>query len=256
MKVSSLDRAEFLQMVWEHKDAFLARVRAPEIFIVREFYDPREILSLRQRVFDLGRLSEPSWHPLFDDCPDYHRLHDNYPKAYVKAKMHAFYFHGWYKANAGLFDFFGEIFDIKTFLAGHDRGAFVANVPSDGQVARVNLQNYPVGGGYVAEHVDPTSEFALIQTLVQASSWGDDFSSGGLYARREEGAEKFYLDHLSSPGDLLVLSPAIPHGVEPIDPEHDYEWQVNRGKWTILPIIVNSDYPRPDNVKPRQVGFS
>src|SRR4051794_4645684 len=103
MKVSSLSKIDFLEMVYEDKDLFLERIRTPEVFIVRGFYDPAAIVSLRRRAFDLGQRSEPSWHPLFDDCPDYHRLHDNYPNAYVKARMHAFYFHGWYEVNRDLF---------------------------------------------------------------------------------------------------------------------------------------------------------
>lgn len=256
METSFLSKADFLELVYGNKDLFLERIGTPEAFIVRRFYDPAEILSLRRKVFDLGQSSEPSWHPLFDDCPDYHRLHDNYPKAYVKAKMHAFYFHAFYPANSELFELFTEIFALKSFLAGHEKDAFLTNLPSKGPVARVNFQNYPLGGGYLAEHVDPTSEFALIQTLVQASAWEDDFTSGGLYVRATEGGEKLYLDPLTAPGDLLVLSPAIPHGVEPIDPQEAYDWTIDRGKWTILPIIVRSDYPSPDNVKPRQLGAS
>lgn len=253
MNVVELNKAQFIRMVYNEREAFLERIRAPEVFIVRRFYDPGDILSWRQRVFDLGQRSDPSWHPLYDGCPDYHRLHDNWPQAYVKAKMHAFYFHGWYDANAELFEYFMEIFALKNFLAGYDPNAFIRNVPSDDQVARVNFHNYPLGGGHLVEHVDPTSPFALIQTLVQASAWKDDFTSGGLYARARQGGEKLYLDKISAPGDLLVLSPAIPHGVEPIDPHERYEWTLDRGKWTVIPIIVNSDYERSNNIKPRQV---
>lgn len=253
MEVTDLTKAEFLRLIHETPQAFLERISEPEAFIVRRFYDPGEIRSWRQSVFELGQRSEPSWHPLYDGCPDYHRLHDNYPKAYVKARMHAFYFHGWYSANAGIFEYFREVFAVKNALAGHDGDAFMRRMPSEGPIARVNFHQYPRGGGWLAEHADPASSFALIQTLVQASTWNADFSSGGLYARAREGAEKLYLDPISSPGDLLVLSPSIPHGVEPIDPQEDYDWKLDRGKWTIIPIIVNSDYEAPDNIKPRQL---
>jgi hypothetical protein len=253
MNIVETSRTEFLRTVYGEREAFLDRIREPEVFIVRRFYDPDDIRAWRRKVFDLGQRAGPSWHPLYDGCPDYHRLHDNYPNAHVKAKMHAFYFHGWYEANNEIFSYFQEIFALKHFLAGFDPTAFLRNVPSDGQVARVNFHNYPRGGGYLAEHADPTSPFALIQTLVQASAWKDDFASGGLYARPRPGAEKLYLDEISDPGDLLVLSPDIPHGVDPIDPQEDYGWRSDRGKWTIIPIIVSSDYDRPDNIKPRQL---
>lgn len=253
MKVNYLGRKEFLDRVYTHREAFLEQIHAPEIFVVRQFYPSERILELRNRVFQSGLQSEPSWHPLLDDCPDYHRLHDNYPKAYVKAKMHAFYFHGWYEHNHALFDEFSEIFDIKCFLGGFAKGSFLRAKPSAGVVSRVNLQNYPVGGGYLAEHIDPNSNFALVQTLVQGSRTGTDFEQGGLYARRDFNSEKLYLDPLTEPGDLMVLSPAIPHGVAPVDPDKDYAWRENAGKWTILPIIVASDYPSTEHKKPREV---
>jgi hypothetical protein len=260
MKVTHLDKRDFLALAYEHRDEFLRRIQLPEAFVVRRFFDPQQILELRQSVFDQGQRSEPSWHPLLDDCPDYHRIHDNYAKAYVKARMHAFYFHGWYSANATLFERFAEIFALKTFLAALPARAFLGNVPSDGAVARVSFHQYPAGGGYLAEHVDPTSPGALIQTLVQASAFGKDFRSGGLYARSSEGAEKVYLDPLTAPGDLLVLSPGIPHGVEaidpPADPAGDLRWRENTGKWTILPVIVGSDHATPLSEKPRQLSGS
>ncbi len=253
MRVTHVAKGDFLRLVYDDKDAFLARIDASEAFVVDGFYDAGEIRALRRRCFERGLAGEPSWHPLVDGCPDYHRVHDDYPDAYVKAKMHAFYFHGWRPENARLFAYFREIFALKTFLAGYPDGSFLSNIPSRGPIARVNFQNYPRGGGHLLEHVDPTSPFARIQTLVQASAPGEDFRAGGLFARDKPGGERRSLDAETEPGDLLVLSPAVPHGVEAVDPEAAYDWRVDAGKWTILPIIVRPDYPSPDNVKPRQL---
>jgi hypothetical protein len=56
------------------------------------------------------------------------------------------------------------------------------------------------------------------------------------------------------PGDMLVMSPGIRHGVEAVDPDLPYEWRTNDGRWMILPLIVGSDYANPDVTKPVQVG--
>jgi hypothetical protein len=254
MRVNHLSKPEFLKLVYEApRESFLERIAAPEVFVVRQFYDPQEVLAYRRRVFATGLQSEASWHPLLDECPDYHRLHDNYVNAHVKAKMHAFYFHSWYQHNAALFGYFDEIFALKGHLAGVPPRRFLEQRPSAGPIARVNFQHYPVGGGYLAEHVDPVSPFAAVQTLVQASQWGSCFSHGGLYARDREGGEKTFLDPLTGPGDLLLLSPGIPHGVDPVDLDEAFDWQSDRGKWTVLPVIINGDYPRAGNVKPRQL---
>ena len=252
MQVNQIDKPAFLEFVHARTGEFLRRIGEPQAFVVKGFYPEAEILDIRREVFEGGLTSEPGWHPLRDGCPDYHRLHDNFPGAHVKQKMHAFYFHGWHARNQARFDYFREIFALKNFLAGLEEGAFLRNVPSDGHVARVNLHHYPRGGGYQAEHVDPVGPHAQIQTLVAASRLGVDFAKGGVYARTDPQAQREPLDRFLEPGDLLVLSPGIPHGVAPVDPEQPYDWRTNQGRWMILPIIVTADLPGVE--KPRQLA--
>lgn len=254
MQVNKITRNEFLDLVYSQAADFLRRINAPEAFVVKQFYPAKEILEFRNQVFASGFQSDPSWHPLHDDCPDYHRLHDNYPKAHVKQRMHAFYFHGWYSHNRPKFDYFREIFAIKNVLANFSENEFLGNVPSDGFIARVNVHHYPKGGGYQAEHIDPVGKHAQIQTLIAASKIGRDFQRGGVYGREQEAGERIYLDPYLEPGDLLVISPGIRHGVEFIDPDLDYDWRTNDGRWMIIPLVVGSDYPSVDARKPIQVG--
>ena len=195
-------------------------MNAPEAFIIKEFYPSEFVLGLRNDCFNRGLKIEPSWHPLKVECPDYHRLHDNYPKAHVKQKFHAFYHHGYEKDNKSLFESFSEIFEIKNFLA--DNHYEVYNKPSDKVIARVNVHHYPRGGGYQMEHIDPANDFARIQTLICASHKGQDFKSGGVYARTENNGLKYFLDDSVEPGDLLIISPDIQHGVAPIDEKLPY----------------------------------
>jgi hypothetical protein len=254
MHVTEISRRDFIDMVYLKAGEFMERINSPEAFVVKAFYDSRSIRDFRDAAFQTGLTSEASWHPLHNDCPDYHRLHDNYPKAYVKQKMHAFYYHNWYSRNKNKFDFFAEIFSIKNFLAGLPEQEFLGNIPSDGFVPRINIHHYPRGGGYQAEHIDPVGKHAQIQTLVAASEFGKDYSSGGVFARSAAGDKKAYADPHMEIGDMLVMSPGIHHGVDPVDPELPYEWRTNDGRWMILPLIVGSDYPNPDVIKPVQVG--
>jgi hypothetical protein len=254
MLITEITRRDFIDLLYSGSGEFMQRINSPEAFVVKAFYDSRHVVEFRNVAFETGLASEPSWHPLHDDCPDYHRLHDNYPKAHVKQKMHAFYYHSWYPHNKARFDFFSEIFSMKNFLAGFRDREFLDNIPSDGFVARVNIHHYPKGGGYQAEHIDPIGKHAQIQTLVAASEFGKDYSKGGVFARSAPEAEKGYVDPYMKPGDMLVMSPGIHHGVDPIDPDLPYEWRTNDGRWMILPLIVGSDYPNPEVTKPVQVG--
>ena len=256
MKITFLERAEIFELVKNNRENFLKRILETEVFIVKRFYDPKTILDMRSKIFESGLKTDPSWHPLFDGCPDYHRLHENYAQAHVKSRMHGFYFHGWPEKNAELFSYFGEIFELKCLLAGGlNASEFIRQIPSDGVIARVNFQNYPSGGGCISEHVDPKSNYALIQRLVQGSNHNQDFKEGGLYARKDLQSEKVYLDQHTEAGDLMILSPAIPHGVDPIDPQAVYDWRQNSGKWTILPLFVSSDYPSSENQKPKEINI-
>ena len=253
MQVNELGKRDFLDLVRSQTEEFMRRINEPQAFVVKRFYPAEDILRFRNDTFENGLATDPSWHPLVDGCPDYHRLHDNYPKAYVKQKLHAFYYHGWYSDNRPKFDYFNEIFALKNFLAGRPGDAFLNNVPSDGYVARINVHHYPRGGGYQAEHIDPMGAHAQIQTLVAASQLDKDYHQGGVFGRTDADAKPSYLDSYVSPGDLLVMSPGIRHGVQDIDPDAPYEWRENHGRWMILPIIVSSDYPNPENKKPIQV---
>jgi len=254
MKINQISKTEFYHLVYNEEVDFLRRIHSPEIFVVKNFYNSLEIKEIRNAAFNWGEQTETSWHPLIDGCPDYHRLHDNYFKAHVKQKFHGFYYHGYFAKNEYLFNYFKEIFDFKCHLGKFTLGSFANYIPSSGVVARVNLHHYARGGGYQAEHIDPAGPFAIVQTLIIASKKGADYNFGGVFARTELGTEKIYLDNFVDIGDLLILSPAIPHGVDPIDPENIYCSENNDGRWIILPLFLHSDSPNVESIKPYQIS--
>lgn len=256
MQVKILTKEEFFKLAYHETQRFLGMIESSEILVVKNLYDPAGILRLREQAFRKSLRTESSWHPCFDDVPDYHRLHDNYPEAYVKGKLLAHYYHGFYEKNNKLFDSFKEMFHLMNYLAGYEQNTFLKNIPSQGQIARIIFHNYPKGGGYQAEHIDPVSKFALIQTLVVASKKGLDYKKGGLYVRESKDSDPLYLDSFTEIGDAMVFSPSIVHGVDYIDPSASYNWRINNGRWIIMPIIINSDYPHEENIKPREVTRS
>ena len=248
-----LTREEFLERIRSDSEGFLESIRRFEGYVVKQFFPQEGILRFRRFLESFSNRSAPSWHPCLDGCPDYHRIHDEYPQAYVKSKMHGYYFHRW-NENRSVFDPFKEIFEIKNRLAGADKEAHYEAIPSQGVISRVVSHQYPRGGGYQAEHVDPASPFALIQTILQASRIGEDFRSGGLFFRRSKEEEPIWVDRHTQMGDLIVLSPDVQHGVAPIDSEENLDWSRTDGRWIILPVIIRSDYAADPSLKPQQVG--
>jgi hypothetical protein len=236
----------------DEAEAFLAAIAAPTVFVVEGFHPRERVRAFRELALSQARREPPSWHPCLDGVPDYHRIVDDYPGAWVKSRMHAHYFHR-FNGNAELFAELRDVFRLKNALAGEPEDAFLAAIPSDGVIARVVSNHYPRGGGYQAEHVDPASRFARIQTIIQASDPGVDFATGGLYVREAEGAEAVPIDPHSRMGDLLVLSPDVRHGVAPVDPEAELDWEAPDGRWMIMPILIRSDHDA-EREKPRQVA--
>jgi hypothetical protein len=244
--------AELLERVLREPEAFLATLASPTVYVVEGFHARDRVLAFRRRVLAQRRAEPPSWHPCLDGVPDYHRIVDDYPGAWVKSRMHAHYFHR-FNGNAGLFAELHDVFRLKNALAGEPADAFLDAVPSDGVIARVVSNHYPRGGGYQAEHVDPASRFARIQTIIQASEPGVDFTAGGLYVREADAADAVPIELHSRLGDLLVLSPDIRHGVAPVDPDAPLDWDAADGRWMIMPIVIRSDHGSDASEKPRQV---
>ncbi|HYT89849.1 MAG TPA: hypothetical protein VEL76_14160 [Gemmataceae bacterium] len=223
-----------------------------DAYIVKRFYERDRIAAFRQFLLAIFAASEPSWHPCFDGRPDYHRINDEYPKSWVKARMHSYYFHRW-NEHRDLFSDFKEIFELKNYLAQVDKDAHYDAIPSHGVISRIVSHQYPRGGGYLAEHIDPANPFALIQTIIQAADYGKDFETGGLYIRLSAESGPILLDPLTEMGDLVVASPAVRHGVLPIDPSSELDWRRSDGRWMILPVIIRSDYQADPATKPRMV---
>jgi hypothetical protein len=246
-------RDEFLERVYEDTDGFMDSIARNDVYVVKQFYPPDFVLGFREMLFKFSEEEEPSWHPCLDGVPDYHRINDEYEGSWVKARMHSFFFHR-FNERGEVFESFRDIFNLKNFLAGEEPNAHLESVPSDEIIPRVVAQQYPRGGGYLAEHSDPASRFAKLQTIVQASTVGEDFQTGGLYLRPGPGADPVWVDPHTEPGDLMVLTPDAPHGVAPVDPDVELDWSQADGRWMILPIIIRSDYNMDPETKPKALA--
>jgi hypothetical protein len=221
------------------------------IFLVKNYYSPEIIRSFFCFLTAFRESISPSWHPCLDGCPDYHRINDEYPKSYIKAKMHSYYFHRW-NSSRSIFDPFKEVFEMKNFVGGAPKNSYYDSVPSEGVISRVLSHQYPRGGGYMNEHIDPINPFSKIQTIIAASIYGKDYKKGGLFVRESPDGEIILLDSQVELGDMLVLSPSIRHGVAPVDPDDKFDWEKTDGRWMITPVIIRSDYNQDPTTKPKE----
>jgi hypothetical protein len=86
-----------------------------------------------------------------------------------------------------------------------------------------------------------------------ATTHGKDYKKGGLFIREAGKNEVTMLDCFGEAGDLFVLSPHVPHGVAPIDPDEPLNWEKTGGRWMITPMIIRSDYNQDPNTKPKEL---
>jgi hypothetical protein len=231
-------------------DRLVARIDN-EVFIVRNFMSTLAVDKFKKFCVDFSNELEASWHPCIEGCPDYHRIHHQYPDAHVKSTQHGYYFHPWNDNFEYLnsFECFSEIFEFKARATGKKSIDFISNTPSKGPIARILCHQYPPGGGGQDEHIDPVSPFATVQTIVQASDPGKDYLVGGLYINDSKYGV-INIDFLTRKGDLILISPGVKHGVARIDPHEPLNWRTQRGRWIIMPIIIHSDLIKDPLIKP------
>jgi hypothetical protein len=218
------------------------------IFIIRNYFSAERAQEIRSICQTFAKNTDATWYPCEDNIPDYHRIHNNYEKAYVKSKQHGFYYHPW---NKGLLNFsnFREIFEFKLKMGNFNASEFdrlLKNIPSSGTIMRLVVHQYPRGGGGQQRHVDPVSKYARVQTLIMLSERGVDYENGGLYVETKS-LGRIELDPLLKLGDLILLSPSIIHGVDQIDHAENLSWLSDDGRWILLPIMLDSDYVKTNN---------
>jgi hypothetical protein len=189
--------------------------------------------------------NEATWMPLYDECEDYHRINDEYPKSYVKAKTHSFMFHFFKKMNSDLLQATMPLWDLKLQWGGVNeesaKNAKLTALPSDGYIARVVSHLYPAGGGYLAKHRDPINQANMIQTLIVGSQFGRDFKTGGLYVYATDGTP-FFVDECCDKGDLLLFDQSFQHEVKPVDVKQNLDWGSMAGRLQHVLLFTRSDY--------------
>lgn len=254
MQIQLIDRSGWVEL-FGNPAALVKYIEKDYIFIIRRFMSNREVDKFKRFCIEFGNKYDPSWHPCLDGCPDYHRIHHNYPKAYVPSIQHGYYFHPWNEHFGRLVNLpsFREIFELKRETGGLNDNAYLTNLPSEGPIARIVCHQYPKGGGGQAEHIDPVSPFAKIQTLIQASEPGVDYRTGGLYVNHSRFGV-VNVDPLTHKGDLILVSPGIKHGVAAVDPGEKLRWDDTSGRWIIMPIIIHSDHIKDPTIRPVKMG--
>ncbi len=181
----------------------------------------------------VGRNSLPTYAPIEIGQPNFHRLNMSDERSYVEGCFHQFVFYPW---NQDVFDLFSQtrdLFCLKSALSGMPPDLYLGREGNEGVVARLAIQFYPKGLGYLNRHRDPVGSHQLTVPTVTLSTKGVDFESGGLFVEGLDG-DRCEIDDITGPGDAVFVDARLTHGVDRIDPDAEVDWLSFQGRWSML----------------------
>jgi len=205
--------------------------------------------SLKKTMLELAKYydqcSGSSFQKMLDGTPNFHRVIDeDITKKYsLYAIKHSYYLYNWNIRSELEKEFKDEVYRhwryIK-YLAGNEMNQYENNIPSDNQIDRLQIVNYPHGGGELRDHEDPRKNQRIVSGLIM-SKMGEDFQHGGFYFR-DSNNQKFNLEQQLEIGDSVMFYGSIIHGVEPVDPDKNINWGSYEGRWFIGMFVNDSDH--------------
>ena len=185
------------------------------------------------------------FYKMYDGVPNFHRSIDKkITKKYsLYAIKHSFYFYNWNvktKLEKSLKEGAYWHWRYIKYLAGNSKTKYENNIPSDGQIDRLQIVRYPSGGGQLRDHVDSRKNQRVVSGVVM-SKRGVDYKSGGFYFNKSK-KKRINLENKIEEGDAVIFYGSLIHGVEPIDPNEKLSWNSTKGRWFLGMFVNDSDH--------------
>ena len=145
--------------------------------------------TLKEKIVKLAKhydkKQKPSFFKMYDGAPNFHRIIDkSITKKYsLYAIKHSYFFYNWNirtKLEKELKNGVYYHWRYIKFLAGNNKYQYEKNIPSQKQIDRLQIVNYPHGGGELRDHVDPRKNQRVVSGLIMSKK-GVDFDKGGFF---------------------------------------------------------------------------
>ena len=249
-KIKYLEFKNLKKAVDDKNEDYLKKI-IKNMYVKKEAYILKNCApkNFKKTVLDIAnhykKSRKTSFHKMFDGSPNFHRVIDkNITKKYsLFAIRHSFYFYNWNiksKLEKKLKDGVYKHWRYVKSLAGNGKNAFEKNIPSDGQVDRLQIVRYPAGGGELRAHVDPRKNQRVVSGIIM-SKIGDDFNEGGFYFNVSKN-KTIIIENKLEEGDAVLFYGSIVHGVEKVDPKSKLSWSSNKGRWFVGMFVNDSDH--------------
>jgi hypothetical protein len=204
-----------------------------DVYVIKRVFDEDWIENLKTYLVNVGKNSLPNYESIEIGAPNFHRINRNDSRAYVKGSFHQFVFYPWNQDYFNIFDKCKYIFFMKNLISGLKQNKFLNNIPEDNCTARIAVQYYPQGEGFLNKHSDPVDHHQLVVPMLIMSKRGEDFMDGGAFFENKNSNIINIEDRLSK-GDLIIFNADLNHGVQKIDPNKNSNWINFNGRWTML----------------------
>ncbi|WP_157955139.1 hypothetical protein [Halomonas denitrificans] len=222
----ALDSPEIIKRVQEG-------ILSGEVYVFDSGIDRSLLERIRKYLTSIGRNSLPTYHAIEAGCPNFHRINNWDTRSYVKGCFHQFSFFPWNDDFFGLFETFKKVYYLKNLISGLPKESFLSMVPEQGCAARLSFQYYPTGGGAMNKHMDPVDRHQLTVPTMLLCRKGEDFSQGGAFFIDDHG-ETVFIDEYSDWGEVTFFNAQMVHGVAPVDPHKERQWEDFNGRWIAL----------------------
>jgi hypothetical protein len=262
IKVNKLQFQDLKEAINSQNIEFIKKIikkmYAGEAFILRNAAEK----SLKEVIVNLAKQydkkQKPSFHKMYDASPNFHRIIDQeITKKYsLFAIKHSYYFYNWNiktKLEKELKDGVYRHWRYIKYLAGNSKYRYEKNIPSQKQIDRLQIVNYPHGGGELRDHEDPRKNQRIVSGLIM-SKIGEDFQTGGFYFRDKEG-KKLNIENQLEVGDSVMFYGSIIHGVQPVDKNKIIDWSSYNGRWFVGMFVNDSDH-LPNRVTAKDLSAS
>jgi len=218
-----------------------------KVIVVRNSMDASKISEISSKIHERGKtlkLSDSSA-SMLDGVENIHYITapSKYKDGY-KAIDHSYYFFPWNQPDDVVSPILKTV-SIAKVISGYDE-EFHENIPSDGVIERLHVIHYPSGGGTISEHHDPYN-VSWLNCGIYATEFGKDYHKGGFFMREAKTKKKIHIDPKVRAGDMIFFFPGLYHGMDPIDPEDEIDYNSKKGRW-----FFNYNLLESHHVKGRQ----
>lgn len=204
-----------------------------DVYIIKKVFKENWIEELKTHLINVGQNSIPNYQIIRHGTPNFHRINRKDKRAYVNGCFHQFSFFPWNQDYFNLFDKSKHIYFLKNLLSNVKKTKFINHTPDDNCIARISIQFYPAGEGFINTHSDPVGYHQLVVPMLIMSKIGKDFHNGGAFYINQKGKSE-NIERLVSAGDVIFFNAGLPHGVETIDEDCKLRWTDFKGRWSML----------------------